>query len=168
MARNNADTAEVEAPQGGVAFEDGDSYTFNMKETTEDDGFAPLPRDTYLVTIESCKFELSKRSQQPMWNLTYAVAEGEFAEKNRKLFDIVSLQESQRGRVKRFINTVAPELAEAETFNPKQVAEEGLLVGKQLRVKVDIENDPQYGERNRVKKHLPAAGGGAGGSFSMG
>jgi hypothetical protein len=163
-------TKEKEAPaaESGVEFEDGQSYSFNMKETQEDSGFTPIPKGQYLVTIDEVKFQLSKRSNQPMWNLTYSIAEGEFAEKNRKLFDIISLQASQQGRVKRFINRVAPELAEVEQFDPKKVADEGLLVGKQLRVKVDIEEDAEYGARNRVRDHYaPGAGGAGGSSFSM-
>lgn len=168
MAKEAAAVAEAEAPQSGVEFEDGESYTFNMKDTVEDAGFTPLPKGTYLVTVEKCEFGLSKSNQKPMWSLTYAIAEGEFADKNRKVFDIISLQESQQGRVKRFINRVAPELAEVEQFDPKKVAEEGLLIGKQLRVKLDIENDEQYGNRNRVKDHYaPGASGAGGGSFSM-
>lgn len=166
MARNNAAAAE-EPEQSGVEFEDGDNYTFNMKETKEDSGFVPLPKGTYLVTIDEVKFQLSKRSSQPMWNIRYSIAEGEFAEKNRKVFDIISLQESQQGRVKQFINRVAPELADLEEFNPKKVADEGLLVGKQLRIKLDIEEDETYGARNRVKGHYPATGGSSGGSFNM-
>lgn len=169
MARNSA-TAEAtqENTGSGVEFEEGQSYTFNMKETTEDAGFAPLPKGTYLVTIDEVQFQMSKRSQQPMWNLRYSVAEGEFAEKNRKVFDIISLQESQRGRVKRFINRVAPELADLEAFDPKKIAEEGSLVGKQLRVKLDIEEDETYGARNRVRDHFaPGAAGAGGGSFNM-
>lgn len=167
MAKDAAAVAEAEAPAAGVEFEDGESYTFNMKETKEDAGFTPLPVGTYLVTIEKCEFKLSKSTTKPMWSLTYAVAEGEFAEKNRKVFDILSLQESQQGRVKRFINRVAPELAEVEVFDPKKVAEEGLLIGKQLKVKLDIENDETYGARNRVKDHYAPGASGAGGNFSM-
>jgi hypothetical protein len=169
MARSSDTAAAAEAPaEGGVEFEDGESYTFNMKDTAEDAGFAPIPKGTYLVTIESATFALSKRSNAPMWNLQYAIAEGEFAEKNRKLFDIISLKPEQQGRVKRFINRVAPELAEVENFNPKKVADEGLLVGKQLKVKVDIEESEEYGNRNRVKDHYaPGAAGAGGGSFQM-
>lgn len=103
-----------------------------------------------------------------MWQLTYDVAEGEFADKNRKIFDIISLKTDQMGRVKRFLNRVAPELAEAENFNPKKVADEGLLIGKQLKVRVSVEKgtDEYPGDRNRVKEHLAAgastAGGGSG------
>ena len=167
MARTNTAEAETET-QSGVSFEDGDSYTFNMKEQKEDAGFTPLPKGTYLVTIDEVKFGLSKSSNQPMWSLTYSIAEGEFAEKNRKTFDIISLKPDQLGRVKRFLNRVAPELAEAEEFNPKKVAEDGLLVGKQLKVKLDIEESEQYGARNRVKDHYaPGAAGAGGGSFNM-
>lgn len=169
MAKGDTATAEAEAETGnaGVEFEDGGSYTFNMKDTDEDAGFAPVPKGTYAVTIEDVQFQLSKRSSQPMWNIRYAISDGEFAEKNRKLFDIISLQESQHGRVKRFVNRVAPELADLEVFDPKKIAEEGILVGKELRVKVDIEEDDTYGARNRVRDHL-AAGATGGGNFSMG
>jgi hypothetical protein len=168
MAKTN--TAENEA-EAGVEFEDGESYTFNMKDTEESSGFAPLPAATYLVSIDEVKFGLSKSSQSPTWYLTYTVAEGEFAEKNRKIFDILSLKADQQGRVKRFINRVAPELSEVENFNPKKVAEDGLLVGKQLKVKVSIEKgtDEYPGDKNRVKDHFApgAATGGAGGGFQM-
>lgn len=169
MARN-ADTAVAEEEKpSGVEFEDGDSYTFNMKETTEDAGFTPLPRGTYDVTIDQVTYGMAKSSGKPKWDVQYSISSGEFAEKNRKVFETISLQESQQGRVKRFINRVAPELAELEVFDPKKVAEEGLLVGKQLRVKLDIESDPQYGDRNRVKDHYaPGTGTAEGGSFSMG
>lgn len=165
MARTKAEEAEV---QDGVEFEDGESYTFNMAEEEEDSGFAPLPKATYRVTIDSVEFKMSKSSGNPMWSLVYTVAEGEFAEKNRKVFDIISLKPEQRGRVKKFINRVAPELAELESFNPKKIAEDGLLVGKQLRVKLDIEESEEYGKRNRVKDwYSPATGGSTGGSFQM-
>lgn len=166
MARNNTAADE---PQEGVAFEDGDAYTFNMKETKEDAGFAPLPQGTYDVTIEEVTYGLAKSSGKPKWDIRYAITEGEFAEKNRKVFETMSLQESQQGRVKRFINRVAPELAELETFNPKKVAEEGLLIGKLLRIKLKIEHDDQYGDRNRVQDHYaPGTGSAGSGSFSMG
>jgi len=167
MARNAAAETDQTPAQPGVAFEDGDSYTFNMKETKEDAGFTPLPKGTYLVTIDEVKFQMSKRSNAPMWNLRYSVAEGEFAEKNRKVFDLISLQPEQQGRVKRFINRVAPELSEVEEFDPKKVADEGLLVGKQLKVKLDIEEDATYGARNRVKDHYAPGATGTSGSFSM-
>ena len=157
------------AAGGAVDFEDGDSFSFNMKETAEDAGFAPLPKGTYVVTIASCEYKLSQSSGNPMWSLVYDVSEGEFAEKNRKIFDIVSLKPGQEGRVKKFIARVAPELAELEDFRPKKVADEGLLVGRQLKVKVDIESSEQYGDRNRVKDYFAPGGGGStsGGGFSM-
>ena len=160
-----ADTKEAGE---GVEFEDGESYTFNMKEQEEDTGFAPLPAGTYLVTIESHECKPSKSSGNLTWYMTYAIAEGEFAEKNRKVFDFTSLKAEQRGRVKKFIKRVAPEMAELETFDPKKVADEGLLIGKQLKVKLKIEpGTTDYpGDKNRVQDYF-APGAGASGSFSM-
>lgn len=168
MARSDKQEDQVE--DTGVSFEDGDGYTFNMKETKEDSGFTPLPEGTYLVTIEEVKYGMSKTGN-PKWDLKYAIAEGEFAEKNRKVFDLISLKVEQQGRVKKFINRVAPELAEVEQFSPKKVAEEGLLIGKQLKVKLGIEDQPEEyggGKRNRVKDHYaPGSGGASTGGFSM-
>ncbi len=166
MARKDA----AEEVQDGVAFEDGENFSWNMKETEEDSGFAPLPVGTYLSTIETLEFKLSKSSGSPMWSIVWAIAEGEFADKNRKIFDNMSLKAGQEGRVKKFLMRVAPELAELEAFNPKKVAEEGLLIGKQARLKLSIEKgtDEYPGDKNRVKEYLsPASGGGTGGSFSM-
>jgi hypothetical protein len=162
MAKANTTTAA-----DGVEFEDGESFTFNMKEQEEDSGFAPLPKGTYAVTIDSCEFKMSQSSGSPMWSLMYSVSEGEFAEKNRKVFDIISLKPEQRGRVKKFIMRVAPELAELENFDPKKIADEGLLVGKPLKVKLDIETSEEYGNRNRVKDHFSASGGSSGSGFTM-
>jgi hypothetical protein len=162
--------AKEKADNSGVEFEDGDSYTFNMKETKEDSGFAPLPKGNYLCTLESVEFKLSKSSGAPMLNFVWAVAEGEFAEKNRKIFDFLSFKEGQQGRVKKWLNRVAPELAELEDFNPKKVADQGLLVGKQAKLKVDIEDgtDEYPGAKNRVKDvFAPGAASAGGGSFTM-
>lgn len=166
MARNTT----AEAPVDGVEFEDGESYSFNMKETAEDSGFAPLPKGTYLVTIESAEFKLSKSSSKPMWAMVYAIAEGEFAEKNRKVFDNISFSEGALGRTKKMLARVAPELAELENFNPKKVADEGLMVGKQMKIKLDIEEgtDAYPGAKNRVKDYFaPSAASGTGGGFQM-
>lgn len=162
------DETLVEDENQGVTFEDGENYSWDMNDTEEDSGFAPLPKGTYLCTIDEVKFGLSKSSGNPTWYLTYNIAEGEFAEKNRKLFDIISLKPEQRGRVKQFLNRVAPELASASNFNPKKVAEEGLLVGKMLRAKIDVEISEEYGNRNRVKdRFAPSAGGKGSSGFSM-
>lgn len=170
MAKDNtAAAAEEENTGAGVDFEDGESYTFNMKETEEDSGFSPIPKGTYNVTIDEVKFGLSKATANPMWSLTYSITEGEFAEKNRKLFDILSLKPEQRGRVKRFLNRVAPDIAELESFDPKKIAEEGVLVGRSLKVRVDIEdgNEEYPGKRNRVKDHFAPGGTSGGSNFQM-
>lgn len=166
MAKNNA----AEQAQDGVEFEDGEAFTWNMKETEEDSGFAPIPAGTYLITVSSFEYKLSKSSGSPMWSAVYDVAEGEFAEKNRKIFDIISLKDGQQGRVKKFLNRAAPELAELTNLNPKKVAEDGVMLGRQFKVKVAIEKGTEEypGDKNRVKDYFSAsAGGSTGGSFQM-
>ena len=170
MAKTNP---AAEAPQDGVDFEDGDNFSFNMKETAEDTGLAPLPKGTYLCTLDQVEYKLSKSSGAPMWSFIWAVAEGEFAEKNRKVYgDFLSFKPGQEGKVKKFLLRVAPNLAELEDFRPKKIADEGLLVGLQAKLRLEIEpGTPEYpNPKNRVKEHFAPTGGSAGstgGAFQM-
>jgi hypothetical protein len=147
----------------GVAFEQEEGFSFNMNETAESSGFEPMPAGTYDVAVEEVKYQISRSSGAPMWAITYVIASGEFAEKNRKLFQYLTMKPEQRGRVKQWVNRVAPELASLTDFNPKKIAEDGILVGKRARAKVGIETSEQYGARNTVKDILAPTAGGAGG-----
>lgn len=153
----------------GVAFEEADGFTWNMAETEESSGFEPLPKGIYDVTIDEVKFQISKSSGQPMWAIVYLVTGGPgYDEKqNRKLFQYLTMKPEQRGRVKQFCNRVAPELATLSDFNSKKIAEDGLLIGKRARAKVDIEQNEQYGARNIVKDILAPQAGGVSGGFAL-
>jgi len=65
-------------------------------------------------------------------------------------------------RVKKVISRVAPELLNGP-FKPEEIANSGVLVGKPVRVRLDIK--PYEGKpRNNVRDVLPPDEG-AGGSF---
>lgn len=152
----------------GLATEDADSFTFDFSGDKESAGFEPMPKGTYDVVIEEVEFKISASSQNPMWSVKWAIETGEFAEKNRKLFSFVVFggKDGWRGRVKSFLNRVAPELSDKQ-FSPKQIADDGILIGKRARAKVDVEKNEDYGPRNTVRDILAPAAVGAGGGFSL-
>lgn len=162
-----AKAKEAEAEEQGVNFEDSDDFTFNMKETEADTGIPPMPKANYDCSIEELEFKTSGKGNK-MWSIKWAVESGEYAEQNRKLFSFVIFSEKMIGRAKTFLKRVAPDLADLEDFNPKKIAESGVLIGKRGRLKVDVEESEEYGKRNTVKDVLAPRAGGEGGSFSMG
>lgn len=156
----------------GLTGEEGTGFSFNMSETSEDAGFEPIPKGNYAAVIEACEFKISQSSSQPMWAITWAITEGEYAEKGRKLFNFVSFKKEQLPRAKTFLKRVAPDLAESTNFNPEKVANEGLMLGRAARLKVGMSKPTEeYPDpRNEIKDvFAPTSGGGgaAGGSFNL-
>lgn len=137
-------------------FEDNDSSLVIDMDEVEEASFEVVPKGTYDCIIEDVKFQLSKSSGKPMWNVVLVVVDGEYA--NRKLFTFMSFSEKALPMTKRQINRIAPELL-SKTFDPKKIADEGLLVGKHVRAKVKIEKY-EGEDRSRVQDLLAPAGGG--------
>lgn len=164
-------TEEVMDGSQGLSGEEGTGFTFDMSSTEEDSGFEPIPKGVYNATIESIEFKMSQSSNQPMWNISYALTDEPWATKNRKLFGFVSFKADQMPRVKTYLKRVAPELSELPNFNPQTVAEDGTMLGRNCRLRVDIEKSEEYGNRNRVRDvQAPRAGGtegGEGGDFKL-
>lgn len=163
MAKNT----QTEEAQG-LDTEMGEGFTFDMNTVVEDEGgLEPMPQGTYNCTIEEAEYKLSASSGQPMWSLKLAVSEGEWAEKNRKLFTFVSFKPDQLGRAKALIAKFASDLISLPNFNPKTIADEGVLVGRPIRVKVKI-GSYEGKKRNEVKEILaPGVGEAGGGGFAL-
>lgn len=136
----------------GAAFEGSDDGLVVDLSNVQEMSFESIPKGIYPAVLDDCKYEISKNSGQPMWNVRFTISEGDYA--NRKLFTYMSFSEKALPGTKRQIKQFAPELLSGP-FNAKKVADEGVLIGKQVRVKVDIENyKPEGGEvqkRNRVR-----------------
>lgn len=150
MAKNAVDE--------GAMFEDeADGLSVDLSKV-EAQKFEVLPKGIFNGIIEEAKFEMSKSSNQPMWNLQIAVTdEGEF--QNRKQFTILSFSEKALPGTKAALATFAPELVEAP-FNPKSEDVLGSLTGKPVKFKIKHEtynDEPQ----SRVAKWIaPEAGDG--------
>lgn len=133
-----------------VDFEPGDDSLMVDLTSVEEQKFEVLPRGNYNVVIENCEFAFSKASGKPMWNIRLSVVDGDYA--NRKLFTFLSFSEKALPLTKGQIARVAPELLDGP-FDPRAVAEDGRLLGKECVAKVIIEKY-QGEEKNRVRDLL--------------
>jgi hypothetical protein len=172
MAKAQAEAASTDETKfQGVMDTEGEGFTYDMGSQEEDSGYPILPKGTYDAIIDGCDYQISKSSGNPMWKITHLITgpDPDIASKNLKMFSYVVFKSDGMGRVKTFLVRVgAGDLATA-SFNPKTIADDGTLVGKAHRVKLDIRKSEEYGDGNEVKGVLASAGAGAagGGGFSM-
>lgn len=152
------DQAAADADDSGAMFEnDGEGLLVDLSKV-EGMKFEVLPKGTYNGIIDEAKFEMSKSSNKPMWNLQIAVTdEGEH--QNRKQFTILSFSEKALPGTKVAIATFAPELLEGP-FNPKSDEVVGSLTGR--RVKFKVKHEEYQGEpQSRISRwYAPEADGG--------
>lgn len=143
----------------GVDFSDGEkseSLVINLNEVG-DSTFEAIPRGMYNCVVDELSFEHSQRSGNPMWSWRLEVEDGDYA--GRKLFFHTVFAGDGLSRTKKTISRVAPELLEGP-FNPQEVADNGTLVGRRVKARVDIR--PYEGEqRNNVKDLFPPEDGGS-------
>lgn len=146
----------------GAGFENSDDDVIDMSGIDENaSGFQVIPRGTYDAIVDDVTHGVSQRSGNKMWTWTLEVTTPEFA--GRKLFFHSVLTPEQLPRLKKILTRIAPELLEGP-FNAREIAEQGVLSGKQLRVRVDIRKYEGQ-DRNNVKDILPPSEGEGGDSF---
>lgn len=151
-----AEENQPEVEEAEALFEENDSSCVIDMNQVKEATFEVLPKGTYTCIIESAEYGLSKEAQKPMWTLILAIVDGEYA--NRKLFNWISFSEKALPMSKATIMRIAPELLSA-TFDPKEIAEAGSLVGKEVRAKVVIKKY-EGDDSNSVKELLAAKVGG--------
>lgn len=168
MAKNQETEDQVTE---GMAFEDGDGFSFNMKEEKASSGYPLIPVGTHDATAEDCVFKISQNSGNPMWQVKWAVPvqetdkEGNPVTKVRKVTSFVVFSAEQRGRAKQFVKRVAPELAELEDFNPRELASQ--IVGKAARLKINHQPGQDDEVRSNVADVLAPQGGSGAGGFNL-
>lgn len=151
----------------GIATEQSEGFSFNMKEEKASSGFPLIPNGNHPAIIETCEFKHSQASGNPMWQVKWAFQEAELLSKNRKITNFVVFSPEQRGRAKMFVARVAPELAELENFNPKQIADDGLLIGKIATLRINTQKGQDGEDRSNVADVMKYTGEGAGGNFTL-
>jgi hypothetical protein len=126
-----------------------------------DSNFVVLPRGVYDAQVDDCTYGLSQSSGNPMWTWKFEIEGGEF--NGRKLFSHSVFTPAAMPRTKKVIGVVAPELLNGP-FNPKEVAESGVLLGRKVRIRLDVKKYEGQ-DRNNVRDVLAPAAEAGGGSF---
>lgn len=167
MAKKPA--AQEEQQQQPVAAEDaaqsegGGALLIDLSGVEDEKELPVIPRGIYDAQVDDLTFGHSQASGNPMWTFKLELLEsaGEYA--NRKLFFHLPFVDTMMPRVKKTMSRIAPELL-SQAFSPEKIAAEGVLIGKQCKVRVDVK--PYEGKpRNNVRELLPPGEGGGGGAF---
>lgn len=165
MAKGDSAAAEKQ----GVLDETGEGFSWDMTNTEAEDGYPVVAKGNYDALIDAAEYQISKNSGNPMWKLTHLITEASVADKNLKVFSYTVFKQDQMGRVKATLEKLGQGNLLTADFNPKQIADDGVLVGSAHRVRLDIRKSDEYGDSNEVKK-IMAAGTGVGegeGGFAL-
>lgn len=139
----------------------GSANMVDLRDVDENASFPVIPRGTYPALIDDLTFGPSSKGN-PMWTVVLEISEGE--QQGRKLFYHLPFMKDMMPRVKKFLVRIgAGDLANSP-FNPEEVANQGILVGKACQVRVDIRKYEGQ-DRNNVKDVLPPSDGSVGASF---
>lgn len=141
----------------GGGFDDEDGLVLDLDSVDETmPAFVALPAGIYDAVVENVEYGKSK-NENPMLTWTFTLTDPEY--KNRKMFYHNTLnKEAGIAGLKRTLIRVLPEHG-FSNFSPRAFADEGVAIGAECRLKLNIR--PYNGEkRNNVVDVLaPATGG---------
>lgn len=142
-----------------MVYKDGESLVVDLSNVQEMK-FEVIPKGVYTAEVDQVDFiEASQSSGAPMLEHTFRVVDGEFAGRKLKFwtsFSVKALSGSKTALLR-----LDPNIFNGQ-FKPQDVAESGQLLGKKVRIKVDI-GDYQGRETNRISYILPFEEGKQGG-----
>lgn len=134
----------------------GSGETINLDDI-RDEVYEPIPQGTYQASVDRVEHSISKSSDNPMLTWTLQVVypvrdeDGEVSYRTRRLRTYTLLTQEHLPRLKRMIETLAPDL-EVRSFRLDQFNE--LFVGK--RCQVIIEQESYQGKRrDKIARVLP-------------
>lgn len=141
-------------------FEDGGQLVVNLEGVAEMK-FEAIPKGIYEAEVDSVEFGMSNSSGKPMLTFMFAIINNaEYA--GRKLYFYASFSEKALAGTKTALLRIDPTIFSGP-FRPKDIADQGTLLGKQVRIKVTHE---EYNgeQRSRIQSILaPASPGSASG-----
>ncbi len=152
----------------GAGFEGGEGddkgFVVDMSGVDESGTYELLPRGKYAATVSNLTFDYSQSGGNPMWTWELELvgdADNDYA--GRKFYYHTTFTEKGMSRVKRALIRVGEvELANDPAMNPQEVADSGVLIGKDCVALLGTQRYEQQ-MRNNVKDLLPASE--AGGEF---
>jgi len=155
MAKTKA--AEVsEDTYSSAVFEDGGSVMIDLSNI-EEMRFEAIPKGIYDAVVDSCEYKISKNSGKPMFEFQFEINGGDY--NGRKLYFYASFSAAALAGTKTALNRIDPTIF-AGPFNPQKIADDGILLGKAVRLKIkheDYNGEPQA----RIQSILAPAEGGA-------
>lgn len=127
-------------------------WSFNLNEVNENqsEGFGLMPKGDYDVVVDNCEFQLSKASGAPMLKWTFKVIDGDF--ENRLHWEYTVLNNNFGLRNLKKILIALNANIDFSTFNPQTFADEGVAIGENLTITMDIKKDKKTGEDRNVSK----------------
>lgn len=136
-------------------FEEGGNLVVDLGGIAEAK-FEAIPKGIYDGEIDSVEFGMSNNSGAPMLTLSIALTNNEQYQ-GRKLFTYWSFSQKALPFTKAAIGRIAPELLQGK-FIPQNIADQGLLIGKPVRMRINVE-DYQGEPRSKISQLLsPATG----------
>ena len=110
----------------------------------ESSSFDPIDPGTYDFRVTGCEQKTSKSSGNPYLNIELTVINDDDFD-NRKVFDIISLQENSLWKLKEFAASCGVDID--DEFDTED------FIDEEVTAVVDIEVNDQYGDKNRVKAY---------------
>jgi len=157
MAQNEVSNEAYEA----AVFEDGGSLVVDLS-SIEEMKFEAIPKGIYNAEVDQVDYQMSKSSGAPMFQLIFSIDGGEYA--GRKLFFYASFSPKALSGTKTALLRIDPTIF-SSPFKPQEVADNGILLGKKVRIKVTHE-DYNGETRARIQTILaPGAVQGSGDGF---
>lgn len=146
-----------------AVFEDGGTLVVDLSDV-EEQKFEAIPKGIYDAEVDSCELQISNSSGKPMFAFVFNVTTGEYT--GRKLYYYASFSEKALPGTKTALLRIDPTIFNGP-FKPQEIADQGQLLGKPVRIKVTHET--YNGEvRARAQTILaPATGDSGGDSFGF-
>lgn len=143
-----------------TVFEDGGNLVIDLTNI-EEQKFEAIPKGLYHAEVDQVDYGMSKSSGKPMLTFIFAI-DGEMHPDyaGRKLYFYASFSEKALAGTKTALLRIDPTIFSGP-FKPQAVAENGVLLGKRVRIKVSHE-DYNGEARARIQTILAPASGGVG------
>lgn len=118
--------------------------------------FSVVPAGKYKVIIQADEYKETKKGTGMALNIQYQIVEGPF--KGQILFEALNLENVSDQAVqiaRRSLNSIAAAVGFPDGSEIRDTAQ---LHGIPFFVEVTIQDDPGYGQKNKIKKHFPEDG----------
>jgi len=145
-----------------AVFEDGGSLVIDLTNI-EAMKFEAIPKGIYNAEVDSVEYKMSANSGAPMFQFVFKITDGEYA--GRTLYFYTSFSPKALSGTKTTLLRIDPTIFTGP-FAPQKIADEGVLLGKPVRIK--LKHEEYNGETvARIQTVLSAgtAGAATGDSF---